>query len=167
MLIEEQALDSMANILYSIILFWRMTGSWPEKVSVVSHEFKRARFLELHFPALRFPREKVQFVGIDPEYMVHENEAYDEARTQDVRVGEKERGYREWDIDMLGKGERLSGKRARRNFWQVGQSLFVSDEERERSGVKTEKVEWRDEEGRDVIEEVLTDVRQPWESKVL
>jgi hypothetical protein len=64
-LVEEQALDSFANVLFSILRFWRETGRFPEKVTIVSHAFKKDRFVELHIPAIRFPRERVVFLGID------------------------------------------------------------------------------------------------------
>jgi hypothetical protein len=162
-LIEEQALDSMANIVFSMILFWRVTRKWPARISVVSHEFKRARFLQLHFPSLRFPVERVEFIGIDPEYMISGSGCFDVERTEEVRMGEMERGYREWKEDGMGLGERLRGKRRRRNCWKVSQYLFLRDEERIISGLKTQSIDWMDENGVIVNEEVLVNEKRPWE----
>ncbi|TVY57789.1 Uncharacterized protein LSUE1_G010284, partial [Lachnellula suecica] len=59
LLLEQQALDSFGNLVFSIILFWKQTGNWPEMITIVSHAFKEARFMELHVPAMRWPLEKV------------------------------------------------------------------------------------------------------------
>ncbi|KAK8124718.1 uncharacterized protein PG998_000477 [Apiospora kogelbergensis] len=40
---EPRALDSYYNVLFSLVLFWQTHGAWPEKVTIVSHAFKRAR----------------------------------------------------------------------------------------------------------------------------
>jgi len=161
-LVEEQALDSMGNVLFSMVMFWRKTGRWPQKISIVSHEFKRARFLELHFTAIGFPLGKVNFVGIDPEYMVEENKEFNDVRAEEVRNGEKERGYKEWESDKFGGGKRLKGKRRMRNPFSVEQNMFVNQEERRRSGVVSEVLECTDENNVVVIEELLRDELQPW-----
>lgn len=40
---EEFALDSYTNLLFSYARFKEVTGRWPEKVTVVGFEMKRAR----------------------------------------------------------------------------------------------------------------------------
>jgi len=100
-----------------------VANKWPQKVTVVSHEFKRKRFLDLHVKAIRWPEERVVFVGIDPEYM-----AEDEARGDAVRKGETERGYKQWESDMGGWNEFLRGKRRDRNPWGIGQGLFADED---------------------------------------
>jgi hypothetical protein len=163
--LEEHALDSFSNVVFSIILHWRKGGIWPLKMTIVSHEFKKARFMELHIPTLRFPMERVVFVGIDPGYIVGESEKFDEKRAEGVRRGEKQNGYGQWEKDRVGVGETLRGKRAKRNCWNVEQMLFVDEEERRASGVKSEVLMWVDEGegGQRRVEEVLQDKRQPWE----
>jgi hypothetical protein len=161
--LEEQALDSFSNVVFSIILLWRRGGIWPSKVTILSHEFKRGRFMELHIPTIRFPLERVEFVGIDPGYMVEESEKFDGERAKGVRRGEQQNGYGAWEKDRFGVGEILRGKRTKRSCWAVGQMLFVDDEERRASGVKSRILERLDEGGRKIVEEVLLDERQPWE----
>jgi hypothetical protein len=160
--LEEHALDSFSNVVFSIILFWREVGIWSSKMTIVSHEFKRGRFMELHIPTVRFPMERVEFVGIDPGYMVEESEKFDGERAKGVRRGEKQNGYGQWGKDRFGAGEMLRGKRAKRNCYGVGQKLFENEEERRASGVKSRIVAWVDE-GGPKAEEVLLDERQPWE----
>jgi hypothetical protein len=160
-LLEEQALDSFANVLFSLLRFWQETGSFPDRVTIVSHKFKEDRFMELHVPTIRFPRENVAFVGIDPEYMRTGSEVYDEVRAEEVRRGEREKGVGEWERDLLGLGSVLSGKRGKRNPWRVSQVWFESREKRERSGVKSMlKIDERGFE-----EEFLMIEKQPWEDR--
>jgi hypothetical protein len=158
-LLEEQALDSFSNILFSILMIWKQTGHFPEKITIVSHKFKKERFMELHVPAIRFPRGMVVFLGIDPEYMREESESWDEVRAAEVRRGSREKGFGEWERDPLGSGNVLSGKRRGRNPWGVSQVWFETGEEKERSGVKSilriSEAQFE--------EEFLTDERQPWE----
>jgi hypothetical protein len=156
--LEEQALDSFGNLVFSVILFWRKTGKWPEMITIASHAFKEARFMELHVPAMRWPRERVRFVGVDPGYMVEGSLDFDAMRSEDVRRGEMERGFKEWERDPTGRGEKLRGKRKGRNPWRFEQFLFPNDEERERSGVKSEILR---EDG--MVEEVLLEQTHPWE----
>jgi hypothetical protein len=160
-LLEEQALDSFANLLFSLLIFWKETGQWPEKVTIISHGFKEDRFMELHVPTIRFPRRKVAFLGIDPEYMREGSKEFERERTTSVKRGEMERGFTEWQRDPLGVGSVLSRKRKERNCWGVSQVWFEKSEERERSGVKSSV---RIVEGG--FEECLRNERQPWEKDV-
>ena len=58
--IEPHALDSYQNILFSLLTFYahssrfRQQRYYPSSMTIVSHAFKRARFLDLHLPALRW-----------------------------------------------------------------------------------------------------------------
>jgi hypothetical protein len=159
-LLEEQALDSFGNLMLGVFRFWKEAGCWPERISVVSHEFKRARFMDLHVKAARWPTDRVQFIGIDPEYMIEGTKGWDKERAESVRMGETERGYRMWKDDLWGTGAELRRKRARRNVWGVKQVWFEEEGERLRSGVHTDVVH----DGEGNVEEVLRDESQPWET---
>jgi hypothetical protein len=158
--LEEQALDSFGNLVFSVVMFWKRTGLWPDKITIVSHEFKKERFLGLHVAAMRWPRGKVEFLGIDPAYMKEGAEEWDAHRADEVRTGERERGLVVWECDPFGLGDILRGKRMGRNHWRVGQTLFESDGERVRSGIRSEIVN-----SGDGLEEKLKDEMQPWETK--
>jgi len=153
-LLDEQALDSFSNVIYSMLSFWRRTSQWPTKISLVTHEFKRKRFLTHHVPTLGIPRECVDYVGINPEYMDASHETYAAVRSEEVRRGEAEKGLKAWEEDEWGRGEVLRGKRCGRNYWAAGQLLFTSQEERAKSALKTGIVrfEWG---GKEVEEEYL------------
>lgn len=62
---EEYARDSYENILFSICRFHEVTGSYPERISVVGFAYKRRRFVELHRQSVRFPVSRFSYYGID------------------------------------------------------------------------------------------------------
>ncbi|CAG8514405.1 3539_t:CDS:2, partial [Diversispora eburnea] len=64
---EEFARDSYENLLFSICRFHEFTGNYPRNITIVGFNFKRKRFIELHRTALKFPLERFEYVGIDPE----------------------------------------------------------------------------------------------------
>ncbi|KAF9467337.1 hypothetical protein BDZ94DRAFT_1249113 [Collybia nuda] len=64
---ENHALDSFQNLLFSIARFHEYTGNYPTKITVVGYEFKRARFVDLHRAALRWPKERFNYIGVDPD----------------------------------------------------------------------------------------------------
>lgn len=127
-LLEERALDSYQNILFSIIHFWRSTSAWPRHLTIVSHQFKRRRLAEAHCTALSFPLANVKFVGINPPGVPEV-------------LDREEAAVTEWIADPYGMSENLRTKRQGRNKWDVAQTLFLDDEERSRSGVETRLVD--------------------------
>lgn len=67
--------------------------------------------MELHCKALGL-REKgmggrVEFVGVDPECMDEGSEMFDFVKAEEVKEGERIRGYGAWEKDLYGKGEVL------------------------------------------------------------
>ncbi|KAJ4390428.1 hypothetical protein N0V85_007233, partial [Neurospora sp. IMI 360204] len=52
--LEERALDSYYNILFSLIHYWRVhpQHAWPERITLVSHAFKRNRLVDGHCAAI-------------------------------------------------------------------------------------------------------------------
>lgn len=55
-IVEEKALDSLQNLLFAILAFWKREGQWPERISIVSMSFKERRFMDLQYVSLRdFP----------------------------------------------------------------------------------------------------------------
>ena len=63
---ETNALDSYQNLIFSIARFHQVTGNYPEKITIVSFTFKEERFVTLHAKAIRFPRDRISFIGVDP-----------------------------------------------------------------------------------------------------
>jgi folylpolyglutamate synthase len=141
-LLEERALDSYYNIIFSLVLFWRVHGVWPIHLTIVSHAFKRKRLVDAHCTAIGFPLDRVRFIGINPPGIG--NDSADsvqlEAGVSDEKV-QAMQGVQEvvdhWAEDAHGVGYILAGKRRKRNPWNIDQRLFLNDEERQRSGVKS------------------------------
>jgi hypothetical protein len=130
-IVEKRALDSYHNLVFSITKFYEVTSTWPTHITIISNEFKRARFLDLHRLAIGWPSDKVSFVGIDPPYMME-----DLVRAKNVRQGERRNGFEAWQWDMNGTRRELEEKRTRRNPWYVSQTLFENEDVRDRSGVQ-------------------------------
>ncbi|ETI29365.1 hypothetical protein G647_01818 [Cladophialophora carrionii CBS 160.54] len=85
--------------------------TWPAKLTVISHAFKRRRFLNLHVPAARFPGTQTTYIGIDPPF--------EPGRMAEIEEGDRLRGYGVWEGDLYGLGALLSGKREKRG-WDEG-----------------------------------------------
>lgn len=137
---EPHATDSYQNVLFSLLRFRIYTGVYPTRVTVITHEFKRGRFFECHFPALGlvpFPasdfksghpgeqedgkerERKVELIGINPPPEVTSIESLNE--------GEEKSGIGLWRRDLYGVGSELAGKRSKRG-WTPGMEdgVFVN-----------------------------------------
>lgn len=144
---ENYATDSYQNVLLSLLQFpiWlseRNHSSQPEglhppqltladlvvpkRLIIISHEFKRSRFLDLHLPAIRsiwpsteaFDKMDVEYIGIDP--------CLDEQKIREIKEGDRLRGYGAWKSDLFGTGELLSKKRLERGWNEDGFIEFLS-----------------------------------------
>ena len=62
-LTQEHARDSFENLLFSLCRFHGLTGAYPEKLLIVSYEFKHQRFASLHAKAVRWPAAQLSFLG--------------------------------------------------------------------------------------------------------
>lgn len=63
---EEFARDSYENLLFSVCRFHELTGAFPRNITVVSYDFKRRRFEDVHRKAIAFPKARFTFVGTPP-----------------------------------------------------------------------------------------------------
>lgn len=101
------ATDSYQNLLFSIIYFWEKVGSWPQRVTVITHAFKQDRFLEAHCDAIRWPRDRIRVQGINPPFTqqeLHEVSQFEaKCKTQ-------------FELDPYGAREPLAGKRKQRRW---------------------------------------------------
>lgn len=148
-LLEERALDSYHNVLFSLTRFHAHVGAWPATVTLVSHDFKQPR-LRAHCRAIGYPPARVAFVGIDPPAMAApgpgrgEAADRDQARRQAAWNGVA-RAAEEWEADPHGRGPGLAGKRRARNPWDVWQGVFEASCE-DTGGLVTRGVDLLDEE---------------------
>ncbi|EKJ78597.1 hypothetical protein FPSE_01191 [Fusarium pseudograminearum CS3096] len=119
-LLEERALDSYHNILFSRSLIYSRFKKWPTHITVVSHGFKKERLIDGHCSAIGLNLDRVNFIGIDPPGMVAAS------KDQDKEDAMKGVGLAlgEWKDDPHGTGEVLAKKRVKRNPWGVWQGHF-------------------------------------------
>ncbi len=64
--------------------------------------------MNLHIPALKYPIDRVRYIGIDPPESVTSQES--------LRKGEEEKGYGVWKGDWYGVGDVLGRKRRERGW---------------------------------------------------
>lgn len=130
---ETHATDSYQNVLFSLVRFKERTGSYPEKVTVVTHEFKRKRFMECHFPAVGLiplsKRESEDRISVSDHRIavIGINPPEDVTSKEYLSIGEERSGIGLWREDLYGVGARLAGKRAKRG-WRSGmeEELFAT-----------------------------------------
>jgi hypothetical protein len=120
-LCETLATDSYQNLIFSLLLFFQKTGQPPRHITIISHAFKKDRFLNLHCKAARWPTEKVTFVGIDP--------VRDEHGWKEIKEG-NEKALAAWSHCLYGCGGELDVKREKRG-WKLEKLLDrLSEKER-------------------------------------
>lgn len=117
------------------------------KMTIVSHAFKRERLVDCHCRAIRFPLNRVDFVGVDPPGMVD--------GSNEAAIAGVAEAVRQWKEDPHGEGDALSSKRLRRNPWGISQTLFATEEDRSRSGVRSRIL-------KDEQEYLIDGAPQPW-----
>ncbi|BCR98821.1 DUF218 domain protein [Aspergillus luchuensis] len=116
---ETHATDSYQNVLFSMLRFRLCTGVYPRRVTVVTHEFKRKRFVECHFPALGLSSSASTVIGINPPEKV--------TPLASLVAGEEKSGIGLWRSDRYGVQKELAGKRVKRG-WRAGMEdgVFVN-----------------------------------------
>jgi len=98
---EEFAMDSFQNLLFSICRFREITGNYPRKITVISYEFKRRRFVTEHRRALSYPSKFFEFEGIDGDLDLS---AFDDSGLAQA-----------FHVDPFGCDGDIADKRERRN----------------------------------------------------
>lgn len=106
--VETYATDSMQNLLFSVLRFKKLVGSYPAQVVIITHAFKELRFLDLHGPAIKYPADNLRVFGINPPMTL--------AELRDVQHGEMKRGYGLFSNDLYGASETLNSKRISRGW---------------------------------------------------
>ncbi|KAG9513339.1 release factor, partial [Aureobasidium melanogenum] len=71
-LCEDAATDSYQNLLFSLIKYYEVKGKWPRMITVITHSFKEARFLDCHADAICWPSEKIRVQGLNPPFPLSE-----------------------------------------------------------------------------------------------
>lgn len=130
---EDFATDSFQNLLFSIARFHEFTGTYPEKITVVGYEMKRARFVDLHRAAIRWPADRFEYIGIDTM-----GEESAEAQQGEVSSAlfhpsmitltspQRQNGYLPYTADLYGCHSVLLAKRQKRNPFSRFHSYHTS-----------------------------------------
>ncbi|KAI7827758.1 hypothetical protein BX661DRAFT_153737 [Kickxella alabastrina] len=114
-LTEEFARDSYENVLFSIARFREITGNYPDRVTVVGFEFKRDRFMNLHRHALKYPKIRFNYVGINPPGDVN-----------GMAKGERKNGFSLFEKDLYGCSDQLAKKKVVRNPFMMSHGYAKS-----------------------------------------
>ena len=103
---EEHSRDSLENVVFSLCRFYELTGNYPERLTIVSYDFKEERFVEAHRAALGWPEERIRFVGTPA--------------LNDEMVAGEERTRMLFESDPYGCQGELQEKRMSRDPWSNG-----------------------------------------------
>jgi hypothetical protein len=154
---ETDATDSFQNVLFPLLQFPQLTKRYhqhctdgamsacavhqlpfPQKLILISHDFKRARFEELHLPALKYPINSARFeyIGIDPPF--------DEGKMQEIKDGDAKRGYGAWNDDIYGHGKLLGEKRTARGWTDRTKEMFASSNKKALADLNELALEMKD-----------------------
>ncbi|KAI8329634.1 hypothetical protein BC941DRAFT_442437 [Chlamydoabsidia padenii] len=104
-IVEDYARDSYENVLFSLCRFAEMTSDYPNRLTVIGFGFKRPRFEELHIPAIRYPLDQFDYIGIDPP----------DDDIERARQGELVNSYTPFSIDYYACHGTLRQKKLERN----------------------------------------------------
>ncbi|QDS67831.1 hypothetical protein FKW77_007312 [Venturia effusa] len=107
-LLEGHATDSYQNLLFSILLFRQTYGYYPHEIIVITHAFKKNRFLDLHAKAIHWPSNRIRVLGIDPPFS--------ETELESTIAMEHRHAYLPFSSDLYGTGEVLNKKRVNRRW---------------------------------------------------
>jgi hypothetical protein len=110
---EEFARDSFENLLFGMARFRELTGSWPERLTMVSWAFKEERF-HMHREAMRWPRERFAYAGPNnPDDLAQALASESSARAR-------------YAADPYSGGEEFQRKRGERNPFRRQHGYFTS-----------------------------------------
>lgn len=113
--LEVFARDSFENVLFLICRFYQVYGYYPETFTVIGFEFKRERFLKLHFETgMGISIDKVEYIGDSPNpVMLSEEEQI--SYFDDLKRCEYRFGYSPFSQDWYGIQPKLQAKRIARD----------------------------------------------------
>jgi uncharacterized SAM-binding protein YcdF (DUF218 family) len=115
-ILEEFALDSYENLLFSICRFKEFTGTYPKRITIVGYGFKRNRFENLHAKAIEYPQEAFKYVSYP---LVLPNE-------ENIIKGEYNNAFKHFESDPHGCFSPLADKKKSRNPFRTFHGYFQS-----------------------------------------
>ncbi|KAL3238171.1 uncharacterized protein RNJ42_00504 [Nakaseomyces bracarensis] len=110
--LEEYALDSFDNLLYSLGQFYKINGVYPYRMVIVGFGFKKARYINLHARAIDY--RNINYVSIEPS-----PENYSETKLNEyfdtLSTLENKNAYALFLNDFYGHRSPLADKKQQRN----------------------------------------------------
>ncbi|ODQ82176.1 hypothetical protein BABINDRAFT_169616 [Babjeviella inositovora NRRL Y-12698] len=116
---EEFARDSFENVVLSLLRFKQITGTYPQKLTIVGFEFKRARFVDHHLSTLGFPAGRVQYIGNSPTPPIEDDREY----FRSLRAAECKNAVSLFMKDLWGCAPPLLDKKSTRDPFNRGYGL--------------------------------------------
>ncbi|CEP60118.1 uncharacterized protein LALA0_S01e03444g [Lachancea lanzarotensis] len=113
---EEFALDSLDNLLYSLVKFKDSTSSDASKVTISGFGFKKRRFLELHAVAIDYPAEQIKYISYEPQPISIREEDL-QTYTQDLEYQEMKNALVPFKADWYALRDPLLQKKQQRNVF--------------------------------------------------
>lgn len=121
-------MDSLQNVMFSLIEFNNRYKNFPEEMTVISYELKRERFEKLHFKTakeLMLPTAQPEtdvswqgiptFIGIDPREL-KQNHKSDKANAM---MELEAQIFNIWKGSPFGLPSVLMGRKKQRNVWKI------------------------------------------------
>ncbi|KFY35811.1 hypothetical protein V494_05570 [Pseudogymnoascus sp. VKM F-4513 (FW-928)] len=126
---EERAMDSLQNIMFSLTEFNRRYRYFPEEMTVISYELKRARFEKLHFRTAKditLPTDQegiaVSWQGIPTFIGINPRELSDKSKSDKAAalMEQEAKLFDEWDGNSrFGTRKIPRIRRHKRNRWAI------------------------------------------------
>ncbi|KFY19462.1 hypothetical protein V493_07953, partial [Pseudogymnoascus sp. VKM F-4281 (FW-2241)] len=126
--LEERAMDSLQNIMFSLIEFNRKYKNFPEEMTVISYEIKRTRFETLHFKTAKEmilqssqPETDVSwqgtptFIGLDPLELRLPSKADKVKALMELEA----HIFNVWRRSPFGLSDELMNRKEERNVWDI------------------------------------------------
>ncbi|SCV05799.1 LANO_0H15434g1_1 [Lachancea nothofagi CBS 11611] len=111
---EEFALDSLENLLYSIVNFQAATSNCPSKVTIAGFGFKKKRFQDYHTIAIDYPASQLNYLSYEPQPIYTDVEQL-EAYNRDLDIQESRNALDLYKVDWYGSKDPLLSKKLKRN----------------------------------------------------
>ncbi|KFZ13190.1 hypothetical protein V502_06729 [Pseudogymnoascus sp. VKM F-4520 (FW-2644)] len=125
---EDRAMDSLQNVMFSLIEFNNRYKNFPEEMTVISYELKRDRFEKLHFKTakeLMLPTAQPEtdvswqgiptFIGIDPR---EPKQSY-KCDKANALMELEAKIFDLWKGSPFGLSSVLMGRKKQRNLWKI------------------------------------------------
>ncbi|SCU79856.1 LAFA_0B06062g1_1 [Lachancea sp. 'fantastica'] len=131
--IEGFALDSLDNLLYSLVKFKDLTSNDASRVTLSGFGFKKRRFLELHAGAIDYPAGKINYISYEPKPISIDAEEL-EKYAQDLEYQEMKNALVPFKADWYALRDPLVEKKQQRNVFNLKPNYKLPFDKTENNG---------------------------------